>query len=126
MESIEFKNLRNNSSFCKGPVHYAKQSSRYRPKYLISWKVFLFACNTFISISKTAKSAYEQEFGAPVAVPFNWRRFCEPNLELLHFKQISRPSIIQSVDGDFYALVSKVLLIPKGFQLKLHSNIPDL
>ena len=32
---------------------------------------FLFACNTFLSILETAKSAYKQEFGAPVAVPFN-------------------------------------------------------
>ena len=46
----------------------------------------------------------------PVAVPFNWRRFCEPNLELLHFKHISEPSIKQSVDGDLYALVSKAFL----------------
>ena len=110
MEFIEFKNIRNNSSFCKGPVYNAKQSSRYWPKYLISWKVFLFACKTFRSISKTAKSAFEQEFGAPIAAPFNWSRFCEPNLGLLHFKQISRPSIIRSVDGNLYVLVSKSFL----------------
>ena len=70
----------------------------------------LFACNSFLSILKTANSTYEQEFGAPVAVQFNWRRFCESNLELLHFKQITRPSIIQSVDGDLFALVSKEFL----------------
>ena len=71
LESTEFKNIRNNSSFSKGPVDNAKQSSRYGPNYLISWKVFLFACNTVLPISKTAKSSYKQEFGAPVAVPFN-------------------------------------------------------
>ena len=40
-------------------------------KNLISWKAFVFACHTFLSISKTAKSAYKREFGAPVVIPFN-------------------------------------------------------
>ena len=40
-------------------------------KNLISWKAFVFACHTFLSISKTAKSAYKREFGAPVTIPFN-------------------------------------------------------
>ena len=31
-------------------------------------------------------------------------------MELLHFKQILKPSIIQSVDGDLFALVSKAFL----------------
>ena len=47
---------------------------------------------------------------ASVSVPFSWRRFCESNLELLHFKQISWPSFIQSVDVVLFALVSKAFL----------------
>ena len=46
-------------------------------------------------------SGYEHEFGAPVAVPFVCRRCSPAKTELLFFKQILSPSIIQSVDGFF-------------------------
>ena len=69
-----------------------------------------FACNIFLSLLKTTKSAYKQKFDVFVAVPFNERRLFESNLELLHFKQISRASIIKSVDGVLFVLVSKAFL----------------
>ena len=62
----------------------------------------------------------------PVAVPFNRKRFSQPNLELLHFKQILRSSIIQSVDGVSLALVSKAFLtavIPHMFTISKETKI---
>ena len=75
--------------------HYIDQNTSFLGKYF-----FLLVI----------RSAYEQEFDAPVTVPFNRKRFCELNLELLHFKQISRSSNIQSADGDIFVLVSKAFL----------------
>ena len=51
------------------------------------------------SIGCTARSEYEHELGAPVAVPLVWRRCLLLNVELLLYKHISRASIKQSVDG---------------------------
>ena len=51
------------------------------------------------SIGWTARSEYEHELGAPVAVPLVCRRCLLLNVELLLYKHISRASIKQSVDG---------------------------
>ena len=46
-----------------------------------------------------ARSEQEQEFGAPVAVPFVCSKWSWANFELLPYKHIYNPSIIHSVDG---------------------------
>ena len=51
------------------------------------------------SIGWTARSEYEHELGAPVAVPLVCRRCLLLNVELLLYKHISRASIKHSIDG---------------------------
>ena len=56
-------------------------------------------------------SAYKQEFGAPVAVPFVCSKCSTANTEELFLvKQISSPSIMDSVDGDSLVRVSSFVL----------------
>ena len=68
-------------SFSSGPYH--RQPSRYPPNYILSEKSDSIISNTALSISSTAMLAHEQDFGAPVAVPFVCSKCSPANIELL-------------------------------------------
>ncbi|XP_057294639.1 uncharacterized protein LOC130623170 [Hydractinia symbiolongicarpus] len=98
------------------PHQRDKQSSQYRPKYLISGNSLSIVARTASSTHLMAMSAYEQELAAPMAVPFVCMRCFPSNVELLCVRQIFSASTRQAVEGDCSALVSRQLrtaFIPK-------------
>ena len=48
MEFIGFNNIRNNSSFSTVPDQNARQSSRYWPKYFMSWYFFSLTIRSYL------------------------------------------------------------------------------
>ena len=90
------------------PFHSTRQSSLYRPKQRISGNAVSFCFVIAWSIEATPISAYEQEFGAPVAVPFVCNKFSFASTELLSYKHNLSLSIKQSVDSSFIAQVFSI------------------